>query len=66
MIKTDNEKAVDQDYYWQPIESCPVGVKVQLLGRSGVAVYGHYHGGDWYIGWQALPKIPESMKGLVK
>ena len=31
------------DYYWLPIdENTPTGVKVLLLGRSGVATMGHY------------------------
>lgn len=31
------------DYYWLPIdEHTPVGAKVLLLGRSGVATMGHY------------------------
>jgi hypothetical protein len=35
--------AVAQDYYWMPIDDqTPQGVKVLLLGRSGVATMGHY------------------------
>ncbi len=49
--------AVDHSYFWQPISSCPRGVKVQLLGK-GVAVYGQYHGKeDFYTHWAPLPKL---------
>lgn len=50
--------AVDQDYFWQPIATCPRSVKVQLLGKGGVAVYGQYHGrGDFWTHWAPLPKL---------
>lgn len=50
--------AVDHNYFWQPIETCPRGAKVQLLGRGGVAMYGEYHGkGDFYTHWAPLPKL---------
>jgi len=44
--KLDSTKAavVADDYYWIPIdEHTPTGVKVLLLGRSGVATLGHYY-----------------------
>ncbi len=52
--------AVDKTYYWEPIETCPCGVKVQLLGAGGVAVYGNYNppkGGErpWWTHWAPLP-----------
>jgi hypothetical protein len=34
---------VADDFYWIPIASAPQGVKILLLGRSGVATLGHYH-----------------------
>jgi hypothetical protein len=35
--------AVVDDYFWMPIDDqTPQGVKVLLLGRSGVATMGHY------------------------
>lgn len=50
--------AVDHDYFWRPIETCPRSVKVQLLGKGGVAVYGQYHGsGDFWTHWAPLPKL---------
>lgn len=49
---------VDTAYYWQPIETCPRGVKVQLLGRGNVAVYGVWNGkDDFWTHWAALPKL---------
>jgi len=48
---------VDPSYKWQPIESCPKGVKVQLLTKGGVAVHGHWTGNkEHYIGWTPVPK----------
>jgi hypothetical protein len=50
--------AVDTKYHWQPMATCPRGVKVQLKGRGGVAQYGHYSGkpdDDFWVGWAPLP-----------
>jgi len=55
--------AVDDTYYWRHMDSCPRGVKVQLLGRGGVATYGLYDGkNEFWRGWAPLPTIPEDMK----
>ena len=64
-VKVTNDKAaaVDQDYYWRSLDTCPLSVKVQLLTRGGVAVYGQYHrGASGYVGWAPLPKKPEFMR----
>jgi len=58
--KLNSEKtvAVSTDVYWLPISSdTPRGVKLQLLGASGVAVYGIYNGDKFWTQWQSLPKI---------
>ncbi len=51
---------VSNDYYWIPIdEDTPTGVKVLLLGRSGVATMGHYEalpGTQFWTHWAALPR----------
>ena len=53
----DRTVAVDPDYFWQPMATCPQGVKLQLLGAGGVATYGHYLRGDsFWRGWAPLPK----------
>lgn len=60
MTRTDSTRtaAVDPDYYWRPMSSCPVGSKVQLLGQGGVAAYGKWNGKDnFWQGWAPLPKI---------
>jgi len=57
-VTTDKAAAVDQDYYWKPIADCPRGVKVQLLGKGGVATYGVYHGDKFFTHWAPLPKVP--------
>ena len=41
--------AVATDYFWQPINAdTPKGVKLQLLGKGGVAVYGTWNGKDTF------------------
>jgi len=48
---------VATDYYWEPMSTCPRGVKVQLLGQGGVAYYGIYNGkDDWPVEWAPLPR----------
>ena len=51
---------VSNDYYWIPIDaSTPTGVKVLLLGRSGVATMGHYEhtpGTQFWQFWAPLPR----------
>jgi hypothetical protein len=44
-FRLDSTKAavVANDYYWIPIDhTTPTGVKILLLGRSGVATMGQY------------------------
>lgn len=57
--KLNNEStvAVATDYFWQPMDTCPYGVKVQLLGAGGVAVYGTARPKEkFWQGWAPLPK----------
>lgn len=57
-IDSTGAAAVDQNYFWQPISTCPRGVKVQLLGKGGVAMYGQYSVRDtFYTHWAPLPKL---------
>ena len=57
-LNRDNTVAIDRTYYWLPIATCPLGVKVQLLGAGGVAVYGNYNGKDkWWTHWAPLPTL---------
>ena len=61
-LTSDKAAAVDQTYYWRPMQTCPLSAKVQLLGKGGVAVYGVYDGhSDWWQGWAPLPKKPDWM-----
>jgi hypothetical protein len=62
-LTSDKVAAVDQDYFWRPLHTCPLSAKVQLLTEGGVAVYGQYNPGfGGYLGWAPLPKKPEWMK----
>jgi hypothetical protein len=51
---------VSAEYYWIPIdENTPTGVKVLLLGRSGVATMGHYEalpGTQFWTHFAPLPR----------
>jgi hypothetical protein len=55
-VNTAHKVAVSTDTYWQPIETCPRAVKVQLLGKGGVATYGLYNGDKFWENWCPLPK----------
>jgi hypothetical protein len=61
-FRLDSTKAavVSNDYYWIPIDAnTPTGVKVLLLGRSGVATMGHYEhtpGTQFWTHWAPLPR----------
>jgi hypothetical protein len=61
-FRLDSTKAavVSDDYYWIPIDhTTPTGVKILLLGRSGVATMGHYEalpGTQFWTHWAALPR----------
>lgn len=57
-LDSSRQAAVDGGYHWRPMESCPRGVKVQLLGAGGVASYGSWDGkNDFWRGWAPLPKV---------
>ena len=59
-LTTHRGVAVDQQYYWQSMDTCPRGCKVQLLTVHGVAVYGNYDGKDQQ--WQAWAPLPNIRK----
>lgn len=54
--------AVDPNYRWLPMDECPIGVKVQLLTKGGIATHGrigHLLGQSSpheYSGWTPVPK----------
>ena len=56
-VDSSRSVAVDREYYWRPIASCPYGVKVQLINRMyGVAVYGQYRPKEkFWTHWAPLP-----------
>lgn len=56
-LNADQTVAVSTDVYWnEDMSTCPRGVKVQLLGVGGVAVYREYHGDPFWVGWAPVPK----------
>lgn len=60
-INTAGTVAIDPNYYWRPIGSnTPRGVKLQLLGKGGVAVYGLWDGkNNYWTHWAPLPVMPK-------
>lgn len=51
---------MDHGYFWQPIATCPLGVKVQLNSRAGVATYGVLSSrNNFWTHWAPLPKMPK-------
>lgn len=59
-LDSTRSTVVADDYYWIPIDaSTPTGMKVLLLGRSGVATMGHYEalpGTQFWTHWAPLPR----------
>lgn len=60
---SDGVAAVDTQYPWRSIESCPIGRKVQLINKKmGCATYGIYNRKDTYwTHWAPLPKFMEQL-----
>jgi len=58
---SDGSTCIDTDYYWQPIDTAPMGVKVQGLSRYGVANYTIITNNTlfekFYTHWAPLPKL---------
>ena len=59
-LDSTQKAVVSDNYYWIPInENTPQGVKILLLGRSGVATMGHYEnqpGSQFWTHWAPLPR----------
>lgn len=64
-VDSSSSVAVDRDYYWRPIATCPMGVKVQLVNRLyGVAVYGQYNKKEkFWTHWAPLPVFRKEQDG---
>jgi hypothetical protein len=57
-LNADQSVAVSTEVFWnEDMTTCPRGVKVQLLGAGGVALYGTYDGKDpFFVGWAPVPR----------
>ena len=56
-INKDQAVAVATDYFWIPIDTAPMGVKLQLLTLGGVATHGIlYKDQGLYTHWTPLPR----------
>ena len=62
-INSDNSAAVSTDYFYQPIETAPKGVKIIGLSITNVArvdkIGSKSHD---LIAWAPLPKVPNWLK----
>lgn len=55
-LDSTHTAAVDPVYHWRKLDTCPKGVKVQLLTKWGCAVYGSWNGRDpVYTHWAPMP-----------
>lgn len=55
-MDSSEEVAVADDLFYNPMDTCPRGAKVLLLGQYGVATLGIYNGDPQWKGWFPLPK----------
>lgn len=56
-LNADQTVAVATDVYFNPdMSAAPRGVKLQLIGEGGVAVYGTYNGDPFWQEWAPVPK----------
>lgn len=65
-LSTDRSSAVDLDYEWQPLETAPRGVKIQLLTVGRVGVYGQLDSRNnaHFLAWAPVPKEPQWLKDI--
>ncbi len=66
-VTSDKSTVVASDTYWLPMKDVPVGVKMQLHTKDGVAVYSTYSQKDAksFIGWCPCPKRPDWLKQMM-
>ena len=56
-LNTDRNVAVSTAHYFEPMSTCPVGVKLILLGPGDVGVIAQWDGRDpQWGGWFPMPK----------
>ena len=56
-VTSDGSAVVDTEYFWIAVDAnTPRGMKVQLLGKGGVAIYALYDGDPFWTHWCPLPK----------
>jgi hypothetical protein len=56
-VTSDGSAVVDTEYFWIAVDAdTPRSMKVQLLGKGGVAIYTSYDGNPFWTHWCPLPK----------
>lgn len=61
----DQTAIIDPNYFWQPMDTCPLGYKVQLLTVGGVATYGAASKHSNFLAWSPVPKMTPEIKEKV-
>lgn len=65
-IKLNSQQQVASSKSFQFIspkdEAPPRGVAIHLLTKYGCAIRGRWSDSGFYIGWAAMPSIPQHMK----
>ena len=60
-LTRQKDAAVDLHYEWQPLDTAPLGVKVQLLTIGRIAVHGKLDNKNRgsFLAWAPCPRIPK-------
>jgi hypothetical protein len=61
-INNDKSAAVSTEAFYQPMSTCPKGVKVLALSTHGVARIDIYTGQRDIVAWFPLPRVPPELK----
>lgn len=65
-LSSDGTTAVDPNYFYRTMDSCPVNASVWLLTKYGKAIDGVYRGEPDIVGWCPKAKIPPEIKELMR
>jgi len=67
VLITTSGVAVTPDNELQPMKTCPIGCKVQLLNLGGVLIYGMISENtrNEYLAWYGLPRRPKWLVELM-
>ena len=56
VLNQDRTVSIVRGYHWEPMNTCPLGVTVQLKGLGGMPTQGIYSkGDDFWVAWAPFP-----------